>query len=76
MHWACWLLAAPLLFTAGYMFHSARVRMMSEREKRELAALKVRTGELQAIIAQVCGLVDKFEHQKSIADIHPRPPLY
>lgn len=71
MHWACLVAAVIVGIVAGYMFHSARVRMLSEREKRELAALKVRTGELQAIIAQVCGMVDKFEATKMLSDRRP-----
>lgn len=79
MDWACLSAAVVVGIAAGYMFHSVRVRMMSQREKQELEALKVRTRELQATITQVCKLVDDWDLQsrkRSIAGTLPRPPQY
>jgi len=68
MHPACLAAAVVVGTVAGYLLHSVRSRMSTAREHQELAALKVRAIELHAVIAQVCGLVDRFEAQKLLSD--------
>lgn len=68
MHWAPCIAALAVGLCAGYVIHNMRGRMMTERERRDLAALREKTAELQAVIDQVMGLVQKRDAER----MHPR----
>ncbi len=61
MHTVCWVAASLLGTAAGYLLHSVRVRMMSARERKELAALKVKLEETMHVVDSVAALIARRE---------------
>ena len=76
MHWACWIAASAIGTCAGYMLHSARMRMLTGKERAEMERLKAKLRETLATVEAVHDLIVKrdAELQKTRLNIVPRPP--
>lgn len=74
MHWACWIAASALGVCAGYMLHSARVRMLTARERAEMEVIRDRLRAAADTVEAVHALIRSREGLLPRPSIVPRPP--